>query len=105
MKEVEELTDDMDGLWNVQTETSSYLVDMDKRKAMRSPNTGAGIHPDYAENRIVVVSKLPQDGEWFHFDTLKQCMVGELMFIYQGPGWGMRRSTIVRKIQQVQFND
>ena len=99
-----ELTDESTGLWNVQTETSSYLIDMDKRKAMRSPNTGAGIHPDYAENREVYVAKLPQDGDWFSFHTLKQCKVGEFMFIYEGSD-GIRRSTIVCKITQVHFSD
>lgn len=104
MKEVKELTDDMDGLWNVQTETSSYLIDMDKRRAMRSPNTGAGIHPDHAENRIVYVSNIRGDGQWFPISTVKQCIVGELMFLYE-TGAGMRRSTIVCKIQQVHFSD
>lgn len=100
MKEVTELTENDTGMWNVQTETSSYIIDMDNHKAMRMPNTGAGIHPDHAENRVIYVSTLPHDGEWFDFATLKQCTVGELMFIYQGRN-GMRRSTIVCKIQKV----
>lgn len=105
MKEVDELTNDTKGVWNVQTETSSYILDMDEHMAMRVPNTGAGIHPDHAENRIVVVTELPQDGEWFHFYTLKQCVVGDPMFIYESPSLGTRRSTIVCKITEVHKND
>lgn len=101
---IEELTDESTGLFNVQTETSSYLIDMDKRQAMRSPYTGAGIHPDHAENRAVYVAKFDTDCEWFSFHALKQCKVGELMFIYEGSA-GMRGTTIVRKITQVFQND
>jgi hypothetical protein len=104
MPELTELTDEAKGLYNVQTETSSYLIDMDEMQAMRSPNTGAGIHPDHAENRIVYVNKIRGDGEWFPISTIKQCIVGILMFIYQ-PNAGMRQSTIVCKISQVYFND
>ena len=100
MKTVKELDDNATGLWNVQTETSSYLIDMDNKRAMRAPYAGAGIHPDHAENRMVYVNNIYGDGEWFPISTIKQCIVGELMFLYQ-PNAGMRRSTIVRKISKV----
>ena len=104
MKKVSELTEAMTGTWNVQTETSSYIIDMDEHKTMRMPNTGAGIHPDHAENRIVVVNAIRGDGEWVHFDTLKQCMVGAIMLIYRYPN-GLDHSTIVCKITKVASND
>lgn len=99
-----ELTNEDKGLWNVQTETSSYLVDMDNKKAMRSPNTGAGIHPDHAENRVVFVNPIRGDGEWFPMSEIEQCKVGEPMYMYQ-PGAGMRSTTIVRKIIRVYQSD
>ena len=105
MSEVIELFDGATGLWNVQTETSSYTIDMDKRLAMRVPDTGAGVHPDHAENRVVLSVPLPQDKEWFSFSRLQQCKVGELMYIYEDSRLGSRRSTFVRKIQQVYAND
>ena len=63
MKEVTELTDDSTGVWNVQTETSSYVIDMDEKRAMRVPYSGAGIHPDHAENRTVWVNNIRGDND------------------------------------------
>lgn len=98
--EIQELNNGDTGIYNVQTETSSYVIDMDRKRAMRVPYSGAGIHPDHTENRIVHVSDLDGDNDWFSFNTIKQCVVGALMFINQD-GAGMRRSTIVRKISKV----
>ena len=105
MSEVAELFDGATGLWNVQTETSSYVINMDERIAMRVPASGAGIHPDHAENRIVVVNTLPHDNDWFSFTKLEQCEVGKVMYIYEDSRLGKRRSTLVRKIQRVYNNE
>lgn len=103
--EVKELTDDATGNWLVETETSSYLIDMDRHRAMRIPGAGAGIHPDHAENRIVVVSKLEGDNDWFDFAAIKYCAVGDPMLVYEGSARGMRRSTVVCRIRKVHPND
>lgn len=105
MSEVTELNDDATGLWNVQTETSSYVINMDERIAMRAPWKGAGIHPDHTENRIVVVNALPHDNDWFSFTKLEKCKIDESMYIYEDSRLGYRKSTLVRKIQRVYNNE
>ena len=105
MKEVNEVTDETTGTWNVQTETSSYILDMDEHKAMRMPNTGAGIHPDHAKNRTIIVTDLRNDGKWFTFARLVQCKVGDIMFMRETLDGECRASTIIRKITKVVAND
>ena len=105
MKEITDLTGQESGMWFIQTETSSYTIDLDKHMAMRTPYDGLGIHPDHAKGWKVIVNKLPNDKEWFHFNTIEQCIVGYPMFLYESPAAGMWRSTLVRKITKVVKSD
>lgn len=77
------------GMFKVTTETSSYLLDFDKKKAKRNPGSDA--------------TQLRKDNTWFDFFSV-MCKVGEPMFIWADVAgdpdtYTNRRTTNVTKIE------
>ena len=106
MKEVMALTDDDKGVWQVKTEASSYLIDLDERQFLRNPGGGMGAHPDIPDRKIVVsdLSSLFPDSQWQPLIAIGVCEVGKTMLLY-GTDSKWVCSTIVREIKEVYPND
>lgn len=105
MKTVKELKNDDSGVWQVKTEASSYLIDLDKRRFLRNPGQGAGADPSI-EGRTIVVSDLSHvlpDSEWTPLWVVGLCEVGTPMMLHTR-GFLQIRSTIVRSIERVYDN-
>lgn len=106
MKTVSELKNDDKGVWQVKTEASSYIIDLDERKFMRNPGEGAGPSPEI-EGRTVRVSNLSSlfpDSEWNPLWEVRKCKIGSPMTL-TSKGFSWVQSTIVRSIEQIVRND
>jgi hypothetical protein len=91
------------GVYKVYTETSSYLINLNRGMAKRVPGDGMGKSPE-AEMDSVVKS-LRGDNLWFNLRNV-YAVVGEVMhldceLISEQAGYTWRRSTIVRKIEKI----
>lgn len=64
------------GRWLVQTETASYLLDLDEGTVRRHPAAGAGAVPGAGPVRV---ADLRRDGEVIALVDLLTCRVGERM--------------------------
>ena len=104
--EANELKDSDTGVWQVKTEASSYIVDLDERQFLRNPGNGLGVDPSI-KGRIVLVNKLQGDSQWLGLDSIGLCEVGSVMVLNISGGlpYPWIRSTYVRSIFKVYPND
>jgi hypothetical protein len=96
-----------EGVWNVYTETSMYVVDLDKKIAKRKPGKGLGA-ASASHNQGMKAAPMRADEEWFKVLGL-YCEVGPSMtIICEGLAtadiYTMRQTTWVRKIEKVEKN-
>lgn len=101
---VEQLTDEDAGRWQVTTETTIYLLDLDRRTMLRVPGAGAGVQRDPTGGHIAVTA-LPADHRTVPLEQLVHCQLGESMYLLIEP-WGdgsvmVRGSTPVREIRSL----
>ena len=101
MSEVQTLDGTRSGVWQVYTETSMYIIDLDQMRGMRVPGEGLGA----VDDKLVIVSDLRADNEWFMIRSIV-CRVGEYMDLnvlgLRSDDWyTWRRSTIVRSIKRM----
>ncbi|MGC4932324.1 hypothetical protein ACLQ3C_01370 [Gordonia sp. DT30] len=64
-------TETATGVWTVQTQTSTYLIDFDEMTLLRAPGVGSTDSADWA------VSTLRRDSEDIPLLGVKSCRVGE----------------------------
>lgn len=90
------------GIYKVSTETSSYVINFNKKIAKRIPGDGLGVDP--SNTGAVSLTSLRKDNEWFKFIEVS-ATVGSIMHIVcmaiADSDYTWRRSTIVRKIEKV----
>lgn len=98
---VDELTSTTTGCWHVMTETATYMVDLDRRVAVRQPGQGV---PPGGDGLPATVAALRRDGQQFTIVRVVTCRVGERMVLI---GHGVnadpnvvthRQTTIVQSI-------
>ena len=105
-KEVVSLKGVDEGVWHVYTETSRYVIDLDKKLGMREPGKGAGAVKGHSVNPVA--ETLRADGEWFKVVGV-YCEVGPGMTIIcegiaKADIYTMRQTTFVRRIEKVETN-
>jgi hypothetical protein len=81
---VTELTDDDTGRWQITTETSIYLLDLDARTMLRVPGAGVGVQRDPTRGHIVVTA-LATDHEVVPLVQVLHCRRGESMYLLTEP--------------------
>jgi hypothetical protein len=91
------------GVYKVYTETSSYLINLNRGMAKRSPGDGLGRSPQADADSEV--KSLRGDNLWFNLRNV-YAVVGEVMhldceIVSEQAGYTWRRSTIVRKIEKI----
>lgn len=90
------------GRWQVTTETSIYLFDLDSRRVFRVPDAGAGTLPGQPP---VPIAALRRDHEAIPLLTLICCEVGipmRMMSDIRGDGSDtLRTTTIVRAVREL----
>jgi hypothetical protein len=96
-----ELSRDTKGVWRVYTESSSYIVDMDKKKALRIEEDGK---KSFGNSDSDVSKFLEMDG-WFQFKVVR-ALIGMPMFLWvaseEDPKQTVeRQSTTVRQIIKI----
>ena len=89
------------GLWQITTETSVYLIDLDHRRFRRIPGAAAGTHRT-DDAVLVEVRDLPGDFGWLPLLELLMCRLGEPLLALEGTPdtettW--RQSTLVQNIR------
>lgn len=98
------LEDGEGGVWEVTTETSVYVLDLDDRQLKRVPGVANGSHIA-ADGAWVELRSLPRDDEWVTLHQLVECRLGEPLFaLVRDPGGGTltwRRSTHVQSIRKL----
>jgi hypothetical protein len=96
------------GVWRVYSATSSYILDMNKRRGTRMPGTGIPFDGDEADGYYV--SDLRQDGEWWDIVSIVNCRLGEYLEVLttgisDDPDmYTYRRSTVIRRIERLDVN-
>lgn len=106
-KEVTTLDGITEGIWNVYTETSMYVVDLDNKRGRREPGKGLG-RGNKSRNENMKAMPMLADGEWFKIIGI-YCEVGPGMSILceglvKADIFTMRQTTWVRKIEKVEDN-
>jgi hypothetical protein len=95
--------DDSDtGVWQVTTEVSILVIDLDQGRLIRYPGTAADTH--LTDDDGLVVNHLPDDNEWVPLVLLAQCRVGAPLMAFTGSeesGHYWRVSTRVHSITRV----
>jgi len=91
------------GVYKVYTETSSYLINLNRGMAKRIPGDGMGRAPE--EELEIEVVMLRGDNMWFNLRAVN-ATVGQIMHLdCEGldntSGYTWRRTTIVRKIEKI----
>lgn len=90
------------GVYQVTTETSSYIINLNKKIAKRIPGAGDGKDPN--TNGDVKVSLLRKDNEWFELIDV-DATVGQTMNLtckaIVDYDYTWRRTTVVRKIKKI----
>jgi hypothetical protein len=91
------------GVYRVYTETSSYLINLNRGIAKRVPGDGMGKAPE--EELELEVVMLRGDNMWFNLRGVR-AVVGQIMHLdCEGidgtTGYTWRRTTIVRKIEKI----
>lgn len=91
------------GRWQVTTETSTYLLDLEERLATRVPDAGAGPPPGLAGPPI---ASLRRDHEPVRIVEVVTCTIGAplrlLLDIRRDGIFTVRTSTIVRDIRKLE---
>ena len=95
---VMEISRDTKGVWRVYTENSSYILDMDKKRALRLAEDGKKTFGNSDSD----VSKFMNMKDWFDFKIVR-AIIGLPMFIWvpseEDPKQTVeRQSTTVRQI-------
>lgn len=90
-----------EGVWKVYTETSAYIIDLDKHRGIRLPGQGLG-----KDDRIAgepFTASIKGDNAWFGLITI-DAEVGKYMELIMSSfdGFNWRRSTIVRRIEKLE---
>ena len=99
------LTLDSKGVWKVYTETSTYIIDFEERKAKRIAGERHGVQMPPDDGAELV--PLREDNKWFYVDKLYACMVGMPMHMLThgiSERLGVftdRRTTLVTGIERV----
>jgi hypothetical protein len=91
------------GVYRVYTETSSYIINLNRGIAKRVPGDGMGKAPE--EELELEVVMLRGDNKWFNLRGVR-AIVGQIMHldcegINDAGGYTWRRTTIVRKIEKI----
>jgi hypothetical protein len=91
------------GVYKVYTETSSYIINLNRGVAQRVPGDGMGKAPE--EELEIEVVMLRGDNMWFNLRAVR-AIVGQIMHLdCEGvdgtTGYTWRRTTIVRKIEKI----
>jgi hypothetical protein len=91
------------GVYKVYTETSSYVINLNRGIAKRVPGDGMGKAPE--EELEIEVVMLRGDNAWFNLRAVN-ATVGQIMHLdCEGldntSGYTWRRTTIVRKIEKI----
>lgn len=90
------------GRWQVTTETSVYLLDLDDRRITRVPDAGAGPPPGLDAPPIAA---LRRDHEPVPLLSLISCTIGEpmrMLIDVRRDGVGtLRTTTIVRQLREL----
>lgn len=103
--EVQTLDGISEGVWNVYTETSMYVLDLDNKRGKREP--GRGLGPSNGTRGARMDAKaMRADGEWFRIVGVF-CEVGPAMTILcegltVADIYTLRQTTWVRKIEKVE---
>jgi hypothetical protein len=96
--------DDSDpGTWQITTETSIYVLDLDRGRVIRHPGAAADAHRA-DDGAFVFVAHLPNDAHWVPLILLFQCEIGAPLVLLTGetddhPYW--RVSTLVTAIRRL----
>jgi hypothetical protein len=104
-EEVKTLEGISDGVWNVYTETSMYVLDLNKMLGKRVPGKGMASR-NSSRNKKMPVNELRADNEWFKVVGV-YCEVGPGMaIICEGlvPAdiYTLRQTSWVQKIEKVE---
>jgi hypothetical protein len=91
------------GVYKVYTETSSYIINLNRGIAKRVPGDGLGKAPE--EELEIKISDLRGDNKWFSLRNVR-AVVGQIMHLDcsglgDESGYTWRRTTIVRKIEKI----
>jgi hypothetical protein len=91
------------GVYRVYTETSSYIINLNRGIAKRIPGDGMGKAPE--EKLEIETSTLRGDNKWFNLRGV-HAVVGQIMHldcsgISSDSDYTWRRTTIVRKIEKI----
>jgi hypothetical protein len=91
------------GVYKVYTETSSYIINLNRGIAKRVPGDGMGKAPE--EELELEVVMLRGDNMWFNLRSAR-AVVGQIMHldcegVDNTTGYTWRRTTIVRKIEKI----
>ena len=101
---VEELFDDDTGRWQITTQTSVYVLDLDQRSTTRFPGAAGDQGIDPQVGAAYPVSVLEDDSQPRPLWLLIQCQVGERMYIYtdvDATYVTLRGTTPVREIRRL----
>lgn len=101
---VTELTDADSGRWQITTEASIYILDLDQRTMLRVPGAGLGVQRDPAGGPVKVTS-LAADHQVVPLYQVVHCQTGESMYLLTEP-WPdgsvmVRGTTVVREIRRL----
>jgi hypothetical protein len=96
-----ELPTSAGGLWRVTTETSIYLLDLDRPEVLRIGGAARGHHVA-ADGCVVLAFEFDSDGQWLPLLRIEQCRVGAALVAIQVlRGAESRiRSTPIRRIER-----
>ena len=90
------------GVWQVTTETSTYLLDLDGQRIIRVPDTGAGSQGGEGQIRVAA---LRRDHESIPLLRLISCEIGapmQMLLDVRGDGVAtLRTTTIIRELRQL----
>lgn len=96
-----------EGVWEVTTETSRYVIDLDQLRVTRLPHEGAGALTGLRHGPVTV-SDLPGDGDSQPLLGVELCTTGMPLVMYVslpeesgGTRDVARISTLVRRIRQI----
>lgn len=78
------LTDGDTGRWQITTEASIYLLDLDTRTMLRVPGAGTGLQHDPTRGSIKVTT-LAADHRAVPLHQILHCQVGQSMYLLTEP--------------------
>jgi hypothetical protein len=101
---VAELFDDDTGRWQITTQTSIYVLDLDQRSTIRFPGAAGDQGIDPQVRAAYPVSVLEDDRQPRPIWLLVQCRVGDPMYLYTDvdpTSVTLRGTTPVREIRRL----